>query len=202
MSGDDAPAGGEGARLPLEVRVLVPEWVRDVVDWDRAYVDDTAKARLAIRLSAENVARGTGGPFGAAVVEAATGRLVAVGMNRVVPLHSAVLHGEIVALMMAQRHVASFSLAAPGLATHELVTSCDPCAMCLGAILWSGVKRVVCAAAREDATRLRFDEGPVFPASYAYLRDRGITFAHGVCREEAVAVLEEYRRRSGVIYNP
>ena len=201
MSGP-GESGGGGARPPLDVHVLVPEWVRDVVDWDRAYLGDEEKARLAIRLAAENVTRGTGGPFGAAVVEAGTGRLVAVGMNSVVRLHNAVLHGEIVALMLAQRRLASFSLAAPGLPTHELVTSCDPCAMCLGAILWSGVKRVVCAAAREDATRLRFDEGPVFPASYAYLRDRGVAFVHRVCREEAVTVMEEYRRRSGVIYNP
>ena len=134
--------------------------------------------------------------------EAATGRLVAVGMNSVVRLHNAVLHGEIVAIMMAQRRLGSFSLAAPGLPVHELVTSCDPCAMCLGALLWSGVKRVVCGASREDATRLRFDEGPVFPASYAYLRERGIAIVQGVCREEAREVLELYRRGSGIIYNP
>ena len=146
--------------------------------------------------------RGTGGPFGAAVFETATGRLVSVGTNGVVRLHSAVLHGEVVAFMMAQQRVGAFSLAAPGLPAHELITSCDPCAMCLGAILWSGVKRVVCGAAREDATLLRFEESPVFPESYAYLRDRGIAFVRGVCRAEAREVLEEYRRNAGVIYNP
>jgi len=49
---------------------------------------------------------------------------------------------------------------------------------------------------------LRFDEGPVFPESYRYLEDRGITFVREVCRAEAVEVLELYRRSSGVIYNP
>lgn len=203
MSGGQAGGAAAGGALPPpEVRIAVPDWVGEVVDWERPCRTDEEKARLAIRLSRENVERGTGGPFGAAVLEAGTGRLVAVGTNSVVRLHNAVLHGEIVAVMLAQQRLGSFSLAAPGLPAHELVTSCDPCAMCLGAILWSGLKRVVCAAAREDATRLRFDEGPVFPASYAYLRGRGIAFVHGVCREEAVAVLEEYRRRSGVIYNP
>ncbi len=196
-----APGAG-GPVPPLEARVALPDWAAAAVDWDRRYASDEEKARLAIRLSRENVERGTGGPFGAAVLEAATGRLVAVGMNSVVRMSNAVLHAEVVALMLAQRRLGSFSLAAAGLPAHELVTSCDPCAMCLGAILWSGVKRVVCAAAREDATRLRFDEGPVFPASYAYLRERGIRFEQGVCRDEAVAVLEEYRRRAGVIYNP
>jgi tRNA(Arg) A34 adenosine deaminase TadA len=205
VSGAGAPSAGgvPGAGRPaaLEVRVAYPDWVAELVDWERPYATDEEKMRLAIGLSRDNVARGTGGPFGAAVIESATGRLVAVGMNSVVRLHNAALHGEMVAFMMAQRRLGSFSLAAPGLPAHELITSCDPCAMCLGAILWSGVRRVVCGAAREDATRLRFDEGPVFPASYRYLEDRGIAFVRGVCREEAVEVLEQYRRGGGVIYN-
>jgi tRNA(Arg) A34 adenosine deaminase TadA len=202
-AGAGADRGGTGPlAAALEVRVAYPDWVTAVVDWERPYATDTEKMRLAIRLSRENVERGTGGPFGAAIVESATGRLVSVGMNSVVRLHNAALHGEMVAFMMAQRRVGSFSLAAAGLPAHELVSSCDPCAMCLGAILWSGVKRVVCGAAREDATRLKFDEGPVFPASYRYLEDRGIAFAREVCRDEAVEVLEQYRRRGGVIYNP
>jgi tRNA(Arg) A34 adenosine deaminase TadA len=72
--------------------------------------------------------------------------------------------------------------------------------MCLGATLWSGVHRVVCGAAREDAERARFDEGPVFAESYRYLARKGITFVHGVLRAEARAVLEEYAA-SGEIYN-
>jgi tRNA(Arg) A34 adenosine deaminase TadA len=101
---------------------------------------------------------------------------------------------------MAQRRLGSFTLGGDGMPAHELVTSCEPCAMCLGAILWSGVKRVVCGAAREDATRLSFEEGPVFPASYRYLEERGVTIVRGVLREEARAVLEMYRGR-GPVYN-
>ncbi len=73
--------------------------------------------------------------------------------------------------------------------------------MCLGATLWSGVRRLVWGASREDATRLSFDEGPVFPESYKYLEERGIEIVRDVCREEARAVLELYRSRSGEIYN-
>lgn len=200
--GGDREGAAGGALPALAVQVALPDWVGSVVDWERRYRTDEEKVRLAIRLSRENVERGTGGPFGAAVLETASGRLVAVGVNSVVRLSNAVLHGEIVAVMLAQCRLGAFSLAARGLPAHELVTSCDPCAMCLGALLWSGVRRVVCGAAREDATRLRFDEGPVFPQSYAYLEARGVAFVRGVCREEARAVLELYRRRSGVIYNP
>jgi tRNA(Arg) A34 adenosine deaminase TadA len=65
-----------------------------------------------------------------------------------------------VAFMVAQQRIGSFTLAGPGMPAHELVTSCEPCAMCLGATLWSGVRRVVYGAAREDASRLAFEEGP------------------------------------------
>jgi tRNA(Arg) A34 adenosine deaminase TadA len=84
---------------------------------------------------------------------------------------------------------------------HELFTSCEPCAMCLGATLWSGVKRVVYGAGREDASKLNFEEGPVFPESYQYLMDRGIEIVRNVLRPEAAAVLERYRAKSGKIYN-
>jgi tRNA(Arg) A34 adenosine deaminase TadA len=126
---------------------------------------------------------------------------VAIGMNSVVRFNNCTLHGEMVAFMMAQRRLGSFTLRAANLPSHELFTSCDPCSMCLGAALWSGVRRVVCGAAREDASRLNFEEGPVFPESYRYLEDRGIAIEHNVLRDEACAVLELYRTTSGKIYN-
>jgi tRNA(Arg) A34 adenosine deaminase TadA len=126
---------------------------------------------------------------------------VSVGVNSVVRLNNPTLHAEMVAFMRAGAAVGSYSLAAPGLPAHELFTSCEPCAMCLGAVLWSGVKRVVYAARRDDATRLDFDEGPVFPESFAYLRRRGIRLEGGPLREAAREVMEEYRRSGAPIYN-
>ena len=73
--------------------------------------------------------------------------------------------------------------------------------MCLGAVLWSGVTRLVIAAQREDAERIEFDEGPVFSESYAYLRARGIEIVDGLLRDDARAVLEDYKARGGPIYN-
>ena len=171
------------------VRIAYPDWVRETIAWDAVYRTDEERMRLAIAVSRENVERDTGGPFGAAIFESVSGRLVAVGMNSVVRLNNCTLHGEMVAFMMAQARVGSFTLNAPHLPAHELVTSCEPCAMCLGATLWSGVRRVVYGAAREDALLLRFDEGPVFPESYRYLEERGITIVRNVLRAEAAAVL-------------
>ena len=179
----------------------------DLPDWTTAFdvpgrVLATADERMAfaIELSRENVERGTGGPFGAAIFERDSHRLVAVGMNSVVRLGNCTLHAEMVAFQMATRRIGAFTLAGDGIPAHELVSSCDPCAMCLGAILWSGVTRVVCGADREDASLLGFDEGPVFPQSWTYLAERGVEVVRGVSRAEARAVLEFYRGR-GPIYN-
>ncbi len=186
---------------PPEIRITYPDWLAGVVDWERRYAGDEERMRLAIGLARENVVRGTGGPFGAAVFESASGALVAVGVNSVVRLNNCALHGEMLAIMMAQRRLGSWTLGAPGMPAHDLVSSCDACAMCLGATLWSGVKRLVCGAHRDDASRLDFEEGPVFPESLAYLEARGVAIVRGVLREEARGVLELYRGRGGVIYN-
>lgn len=183
------------------IHVEYPDWVNSIVHWDQRYPTDEDRMRLAIAVARANVERGTGGPFGAAVFEVTSGKLVAVGMNSVVRLNNCTLHGEMMAFMMAQARVRSFTLNAPHLPAHELFTSCEPCAMCLGATLWSGVQRVVYGATREDASRLNFEEGPVFPESYKYLEDRGISIVRNVLREEARAVLEMYRAKGGKIYN-
>jgi tRNA(Arg) A34 adenosine deaminase TadA len=183
------------------IHIEYPAWVDELVDWGKSYGSDAERMQLAIAVARANVEQGTGGPFGAAVFESESGRLVSVGMNSVVRHNNCVLHGEMVAFMMAQQKVRSFTLNSAGLPRHELYTSCEPCAMCLGTTLWSGVQRVVYGATREDATILNFEEGPVFPESYQYLEDRGIEIVRQVMREEARAVLELYRSRSGKIYN-
>ena len=183
------------------IHIEYPAWVDEVVDWDRPYYSDTDRMRVAIAVAKANVERETGGPFGAAIFETVSGRLVSVGMNSVVRYNNCVLHGEMFAFMMAQQRVSSFTLKTSTLPRHELYTSCEPCAMCLGTTLWSGVQRVVYGATREDATILNFEEGPVFPESYKYLEDRGIEIVRQVMRDEARSVLELYRTRSGRIYN-
>lgn len=184
-----------------ELRISDPPWIETAVDWRRRYGTDDEKLDLAIALARNNVERETGGPFGAAVFEVPSGALVAVGVNSVVRLRNSAMHAEMLALMMAQQQRESFTLAATGSPAHELVTSCEPCAMCLGATLWSGVTRLVFGARREDAEALGFDEGPVFPESHQYLRDRGIEIVGGIRRDEAQAVLHRYLSRGGTIYN-
>lgn len=186
--------------MPAELVIDVPPWVGGATGPTRAYRGDEEKMALVIRLARENVDRGSGGPFGAAVFELESGRLVAAGVNSVVRLGNCVLHAEVMAIMLAQRRVGSFTLRGPGRVAHELVTSCEPCAMCLGATLYSGVSRLVIGAARDDAMAAGFDEGPVFAESYAYLAERGIAIVRDVARGEAATILRAYREGGGPIY--
>jgi tRNA(Arg) A34 adenosine deaminase TadA len=186
---------------PSTLSITLPDWISEAVDWDRRYESREDRMRLAIALSRENVLRRSGGPFGAAVFESESGALVGVGVNSVVRLRNSVLHAEAMAIMFAQQRVQSYTLHAEDLPEHEIVSSCEPCAMCLGAILWSGARRLIYGADRADALRIDFDEGPVFPESYRYLQSRGIEIARGVFRAEACEVLELYDRQGGEIYN-
>jgi tRNA(Arg) A34 adenosine deaminase TadA len=183
------------------VLITWPDWIQEAVAFGTRYETDDDRMRLAIELSRQNVVRGTGGPFGAAIFEHSTGALISVGVNSVVRLNNSALHAEMLAIMMAQHRLGSFTLAASPTASYDLVSSCDPCAMCLGAVLWSGVRRMVTGADRDDATALSFEEGPVFLQSYTYLQERGVAITRSVLRQEAAAVLELYRRQGGQIYN-
>jgi cytosine/creatinine deaminase len=198
----DAPSRSPSTDAPAtDLNIGLPEWVGEVVEWERPYETIEERMRLAIRLSRDNVLRGSGGPFGAAVFERGSGALVAVGVNSVERLQNSALHAEMVALMLAEQRVKSYTLHTPDLPDHELVSSCEPCAMCLGAALWGGVRRLVYGADREDALRLHFEEGPVFPASFRYLEQRGIEIIPDLLREEAWEVLALYASRGGLIYN-
>lgn len=185
---------------PPPLVIEAPEWFAEVVDWSVTYRSDEERMRMVVELARQNVVRGTGGPFGAGVFESAGGRLIGAGVNAVTRLGNSVLHAEPLAIMFAQARLGTWALGSTD-ESYLLVTSCEPCAMCLGATLWSGVRGLVCGAAKEDATAVGFDEGPVFAESWAYLERRGIRTARNVLRDEAVAVLQLYRTTGGAIYN-
>jgi tRNA(Arg) A34 adenosine deaminase TadA len=183
------------------IRIELPAWISEIAEIGHIYATGEDRMRLCIELARQNILRDRGGPFGAAVFESASGRLVGAGVNRVVPENNSVLHAEMLAYMHAEQTVGSFTLAADGLPEHEVVTSCEPCAMCLGGAQWAGVKRIIYGATRDDAAELDFDEGPVFPESYDYLRARGIEIVPAFLREEARALFQLYRDQGGPIYN-
>ncbi len=163
--------------------------------------DRDARMAFVVEAARLNSMEQTGGPFAAAVFEMETGRLVSLGVNLVVTGGLSILHAEMVALALAQRKLGSYHLGMEGRPRHELFISAEPCAMCLGAIPWSGVSRVICSARNSDVQAIGFDEGTRMDNWRAELDIRGIATVCDIQRQSAVAVLKDYATQGGQIYN-
>ena len=177
------------------ISLELPSWIRDICEPGSLYPSIEDRIDFTFTLARNNFERETGGPFGAAVFDA-DGRLLAPGVNLVVPTNVATAHAEIMAIAIAGKVVGSFDLG-----PTELVASTDPCAMCLGAVPWSGVQRLVCGAHTEDAAAIGFEEGDRMGDWVDKLQQRGIEVIRGVNRAEGAALLSDYAARGGVIYN-
>ncbi len=187
--------------LPVRMRWELPAWAQELVEPGKRFPTVSERMKLAVELSRRNVAEQTGGPFGAAVFDLDSCRLLALGVNLVVPAMSSAAHAEVVAICLAGQAVGNYDLSVGNGGPTELATSTSPCAMCLGAVPWSGVARLVIAAREEDARSVGFDEGNR-PADWVEgLERRGIAVVQDVLRDEAAAVLRAYVGGGGPVYN-
>mmetsp|Transcript_27366 Transcript_27366/g.51326 ORF Transcript_27366/g.51326 Transcript_27366/m.51326 type:complete len:238 (+) Transcript_27366:154-867(+) len=191
-----------------KVVIGLPDWAKAFYESykDKIFTSEEEMMKVAIEVSDKNVHEKTGGPFGTAIFECDTKtgecKLFSIGMNQVVPFNNSTLHGEMVAIQFGQKKLKEFTFRAKQEEGKEyhLYTSCEPCCQCLGGTLWSGVSKLVCAAAKDDAEALGFDEGPVFEESYKALESAGIKVVRGCLREKGARVLRRYGE-TGVIYN-
>ncbi len=151
--------------------------------------------RLLNELAAQDVEEGTGGPFAAAVFDSASGEILSIGVNLVLSAGLSFAHAEMVALTLAQRRLGQWRLNADGRRRTLMITA-QPCAMCTGAIVWSGVARIDFGASGADVAALAgFDEGPVSPAWREELESRGIRVRSGRREAEARRVLADFGAR-------
>lgn len=182
-----------------DITIPLPPWLKTLTP-PSAFSNDTNKMEFAIFLAKKNIKEKTGGPFGAAIFSSKTNKLLAYGVNLVTYANISILHAEIVTFILAQKKLKSYTLNFDN-EEFELFSSSEPCAMCLGACLWSGVKKVVYGAPAKYAREIGFDEGPVFPESWQYLQQKGIQLKTNVLADKARKVLLEYKNKQGIIYN-
>lgn len=182
------------AGIVTATEIRLPVWLSSLSLPD-APASDGACMALAIAAAAENVAHGTGGPFGACIRNNATGEVISVGVNLAMASGNPALHAETVAISLAAGR-----LAEPGGVT--LFTSCEPCIMCLGASHWAQIARIVSAASRDDARKVGFSEGAGTPQLRAEMKARGVVFEDGLLQQEGAAILDRYAVQGGVIYGP
>lgn len=151
--------------------------------------DDLAFLRLAIDASKASLADDIGGPFGAILVR--DGEILAEGRNRVLGDHDPTAHAEVVAIRRAAAKMGTHDLAG-----CTIYSSCEPCPMCLAAIHWAGIERIVFAAGREDAAGIGFADAALY-AELGRPLDARTTPTEQRIRDEGRAVMEAWSRRPG-----
>ena len=113
-----------------------------------------------ITLTAEEAlhgsSKGDGGPFGAIITDK-NGQIISIKHNTVLKDHDPTAHAEINAIREACRI----------LNTHDLsdciiYSSCEPCPMCLSAIIWSNIKHVYYSSTRTDAENIGFRDEKIY----------------------------------------
>ena len=144
--------------------------------------------RHAVRLAAERMREGAGGPFGAAIVK--DGRIVAEGWNCVTSANDPTAHAEVTAIRRACETLGTFSLDG-----CEMFASCEPCAMCLAAIYWARLDRITFASSREDAAAIGFDDDVIY-RELAKPVERRLIPTDRMPLPEADAVFAEWREKA------
>ena len=187
----------------MNFEISLPDWaISELNNLPEAIHSLEDRMREVIRFSRLNFENGTGGPFAAGVFEKESGRVVVIGVNRVVPSNCSSAHAEIVTLSLAQKILGTWDLGGPGMPEYQFIVNARPCAMCFGSIPWSGVRDVVVAGTGEDVETLTgFDEGPVHPDWKAELEKRGISVTEGLLREEACDVFRDFGSSDALVYN-
>jgi guanine deaminase len=132
--------------------------------------DDNTLLHHAIKIAREGILFGKG-PFGAVI--ARDGNIISEACNSVVLSHDPTAHAEVLAIRKASEV----------LKTHDLsdciiYASCEPCPMCLGAIYWSGIKKVVYAAGRKDAETAGFSDSQIYDEIALDPSKRTVSFIH------------------------
>ena len=182
----------------------LPDWIDDFLkNYQFPLVSLEERMRFVLNLTQQNIEQTTGGPFGAAIFERKSGNLVSVGVNVVMTQSCSAAHAEMMAIMLAQQELETHDLGVSKLPELQLVTSGKMCAMCLGNVVWSGIKEVLASAQPEDVESIvGFDEGPA-PDDYDHqLEKRGISIIPSFLREEGCKVLQRYVDLGGIVYNP
>ena len=141
-------------------------------------VEDRFFMQKAIDLSIENVMNG-GGPFGAVIVR--NGEIIATGTNRVTANNDPTAHAEVSAIREACAKEKAFKLTG-----CTCYTSCEPCPMCLSALYWAGVERIVYGNTKADAKAIEFDDSFIYDEIAKPYEQRAIP-CQNFMREEALA---------------
>jgi tRNA(Arg) A34 adenosine deaminase TadA len=148
--------------------------------------------RLAIAKAREGIAAGQS-PFGACI--ACDGHLVAAAHNSVWRDTDPTAHAEVNTLRLAAQGRGRIFLP-----DCVMYTTCEPCPMCLSAIHWAKVRRVVYGATIADAAAAGFSELTLAASELVRLGRSPLIVEAGVCTEECRELFRLWREAGGRPY--
>ena len=147
---------------------------------------------IAKNKSLEGSRKNEGGPFGAVIVDK-EGKIIAEGNNKVLSEKNPTAHAEIEAIRNACKKLNTYDLS-----DYILYTACEPCPMCLSAIIWSNIKKVYYGCTKEDAGKIGFRDDMIY--EYLKGKNKELIDLQQIDRDECIKAFEEYKRNGGIIY--
>lgn len=149
-----------------------------------------------MKIAKENADNGIenkeGGPFGAVITDK-KGNIIANGNNKVLKNNDPTAHAEVVAIREACKKLNTYDLS-----DYILYTSCEPCPMCLSAMIWANIKEAYYGCTKEDAGEIGFRDDII----YDYLKGNNKDLIHltHLDRDECIKTFEKYKKENGTIY--
>lgn len=148
--------------------------------------------KIANECACHGSSNNEGGPFGAVITDN-EGNIIAKGNNMVLANNDPTAHAEITVIREACKKLGTYDLSG-----YTLYTSCEPCPMCLSAIIWSNIKEVYYACTREDAGSIGFRDDVIY--EYLEGKKKDLLNLKQIDREECVSLFEKYKQEGKVIY--
>lgn len=147
---------------------------------------------VAKEMAENGIKLNEGGPFGAVIVDK-EGQIIATGNNQVLKNNDPTAHAEVVAIRNACAKLNTYDLSG-----YILYTSCEPCPMCLSAIIWSNIKEIYYACTRGDAEHIGFRDDLI----YEYLKGNhhDLIELKQVDRQDCMETFEKYQQQNKTIY--
>ncbi len=148
--------------------------------------------QIAKEMATNGILGNEGGPFGAVIIDK-KGNIIATGNNQVLKNNDPTAHAEIIAIRNACSKLNTYDLS-----EYVLYTSCEPCPMCLSAVIWSNIKEIYYACTREDANKIGFRDDLI----YEYLKgnNQDIIKLHQIDRDNCIEIFNKYKQENKIIY--
>lgn len=140
----------------------------------------------AIKQTIKGLNNKEGGPFGCVIVK--DNEILSISNNTVLKDNDPTAHAEINAIREASRKLNTYDLSG-----CILYTTCEPCPMCLAAIIWSNIKEVYYGCTKDDANDIGFRDTIIY--DYIKNKDLKLLDLKNINREECLKIFKEYNNQ-------